>query len=177
MPKISGYIVAADTKQPIPFATILAVDSATNKPIYGKGTIANDEGEYEFDIQPNQKLQVSSLGYQAQTVPLDRADMVTLKPTATTLQTAVIRPTEQGKAGGKGFASGFKSPNRLSKPQEPVTARNSRPASRSIPVSKPTAAPQKKSQMPLILGIAGSILLLATITIIATGQKTVAIKK
>lgn len=168
--KISGYVVAGDTKQPVPFATVLPVDPATNKPIVGKGTVADANGEYELNIEPNQKVHVSSIGYMTQIVPNNKADMITLKPTATTLQTAVIRPQEEGKRGGTGFASGIKIKDKAPAPPQRTAARPGAPRQTAARVAD---APQQKSKMPLILGIAGAILVVAIIANYAMGTKSV----
>jgi hypothetical protein len=66
---ISGIIIDAETKEPLPFATI----GLKNK---GKGTVSNSNGEFGLNIQKDyysDTLSVSFLGYLRREIPVKQA--------------------------------------------------------------------------------------------------------
>jgi outer membrane receptor protein involved in Fe transport len=66
--KITGTVVDAATKQPIPYATIALIDPATGKPI--DGTIADDQGKFTIEkiTHGEYNVQVSFIGFETKTI-------------------------------------------------------------------------------------------------------------
>ncbi|EMR03270.1 TonB-dependent receptor domain-containing protein [Cesiribacter andamanensis] len=66
--KISGTIVDAASKQPIPYTTIALIDPLSGKPV--DGTIADDAGKFSLEkiTHGEYRLQFSFIGYQTKTL-------------------------------------------------------------------------------------------------------------
>ncbi|WP_224999094.1 TonB-dependent receptor domain-containing protein [Cesiribacter sp. SM1] len=66
--KITGTVIDAATKQPIPYATIALIDPATAKPV--DGTIADDQGKFTIEKITHgvYNIQVSFIGFETKTI-------------------------------------------------------------------------------------------------------------
>jgi TonB-linked SusC/RagA family outer membrane protein len=62
--KATGRVLAADTKEALPGATILVAGTT-------RGAVADAEGKFSVDAHPGENLQVTYVGYTARTLPID----------------------------------------------------------------------------------------------------------
>ena len=77
---LSGSIIDAETKQPLPSATLRLAGTS-------KGTVTNSSGQFRFSLPAGEyRLAASYLGYQTDTIDIaltsDRARLITLQPNA-----------------------------------------------------------------------------------------------
>lgn len=87
---IKGWIKDADTKEPLPFATI-GIKGTSH------GTVANEDGYFELRaLEDPSDLFVSFMGYGSVSLPIqafnEQAKTIFLKPSSLTLKELVIRP-------------------------------------------------------------------------------------
>ncbi|MBC3786662.1 TonB-dependent receptor [Spirosoma utsteinense] len=83
---VTGRIVDPTNSQPIVGATVLV--SGTSR-----GTTANDKGQFDLSVSEGDKLQISAIGYQTQTVPIKastRTLTVELEPSNTDLNEVIV---------------------------------------------------------------------------------------
>lgn len=82
---IDAKIIDGETKQSLPYASIYITD--------GHGTISNQEGEFAIKALPTDRLRISYVGYETQTIKAsDISDVILLKPQAIRLNEVVVKP-------------------------------------------------------------------------------------
>ncbi|WP_373783070.1 carboxypeptidase-like regulatory domain-containing protein, partial [Bacteroides heparinolyticus] len=82
---IDAKIIDGETKQPLPYASIYITDS--------HGTISNQEGEFAIKALPTDRLRISYIGYETQTIKASEiSDVILLKPQAIRLNEVVVKP-------------------------------------------------------------------------------------
>lgn len=155
--KVTGNIVAGDTKKALPFVNIVPVNP-DGKIAAGKGATTDINGEFIIELQLGQKIKVSSIGYEPKTVAAADADMITLKPTDYKLKEVVVTPEQEQDSPSQQVGAGRTRGTHAS-PARPV---------RTTPAQKPEPQPQpKKSKKNLYIGLSllfvGAVLLAATL--------------
>ncbi|WP_080241281.1 TonB-dependent receptor [Spirosoma rigui] len=103
---VSGRVIDPTNSQPIAGATVLV--SGTSR-----GTTANDKGQFELSAGEGDKLQISAIGYQTQTVPIKATTgrlTVELEPSNTALNEVIVAgyaspQTVQRTAGAVGLVT------------------------------------------------------------------------
>lgn len=83
----TGLIIDAQTKLPLPYATIKAVD----KPV---GVYSDESGVYKIALAENDLVVVSFVGYETLITYLTKIDTIELVPTARLLREVIVRPTK-----------------------------------------------------------------------------------
>lgn len=82
---IDAKIIDGETKLSLPYASIYITDS--------HGTISNQEGEFVIKALPTDRLRISYVGYETQTVKASEiSDVILLKPQAIRLSEVVVKP-------------------------------------------------------------------------------------
>ena len=82
---IDAKIIDGETKQSLTYASIYITD--------GHGTISNQEGEFAIKALPTDRLRISYVGYETQTIKAsDISDVILLKPQAIRLNEVVVKP-------------------------------------------------------------------------------------
>lgn len=82
---IDAKIIDGETKQSLPYASIYITD--------GHGTISNQEGEFAIKALLTDRLRISYVGYETQTIKAsDISDVILLKPQAIRLNEVVVKP-------------------------------------------------------------------------------------
>lgn len=82
---IDAKIIDGETKLSLPYASIYITDS--------HGTISNQEGEFVIKALPTDRLRISYVGYETQTIKAsDISDVILLKPQAIRLNEVVVKP-------------------------------------------------------------------------------------
>lgn len=82
---IDAKIIDGETKQSLPYASIYITDS--------HGTISNQEGEFVIKALPTDRLRISYVGYETQTIKASEiSDIILLKPQAIRLSEVVVKP-------------------------------------------------------------------------------------
>ncbi len=82
---IDAKIIDGETKQSLPYASIYITDS--------HGTISNQEGEFVIKALPTDRLRISYVGYETQTIKASEiSDVILLKPQAIRLNEVVVKP-------------------------------------------------------------------------------------
>ncbi|MFD2999216.1 TonB-dependent receptor domain-containing protein [Pontibacter toksunensis] len=96
--RISGTVIDAATRQPVPYATIALVNPATSKPV--DGTMADDQGRFMLEKVANgaYRVAISFIGYEAKTLDIEVTDRnasidlgkIGISSTAKALQEVVV---------------------------------------------------------------------------------------
>ena len=82
---IDAKVIDGETKLSLPYASIYITDS--------HGTISNQEGEFVIKALPTDRLRISYVGYETQTVKASEiSDVILLKPQAIRLSEVVVKP-------------------------------------------------------------------------------------
>ncbi|WP_165483484.1 carboxypeptidase-like regulatory domain-containing protein [Prevotella heparinolytica] len=82
---IDAKVIDGETKQSLPYASIYITDS--------HGTISNQEGEFVIKALPTDRLRISYVGYETQTIKASEiSDVILLKPQAIRLNEVVVKP-------------------------------------------------------------------------------------
>ena len=83
---VSGIVLDADTKQPLPFATLRQQDSK-------QGFIADINGRFAFNLLSGvNSITISYTGYQTKTVSTTNTDTIFLQPAYNASQEVIVRP-------------------------------------------------------------------------------------
>ena len=99
---VRGTIIDAETKEPIPGATVIEQD-AENRTI--TGVVSDFDGNFAIRIKnPNNNLSVSTMGYKSKTIPLTDASEYTIEliPSVSDLEEVLItaeKPVNDGLMG------------------------------------------------------------------------------
>jgi iron complex outermembrane receptor protein len=83
---VTGRVVDPTNSQPIVGATVLVSGTA-------RGTTANDKGQFDLSVSEGDKLQISAIGYQTQTVSIKastRTLTIELEPSNTDLNEVIV---------------------------------------------------------------------------------------
>lgn len=85
---LQGRVVDAETGEPLPYVNIRAGE--------GKATLTNIEGEFKFQVETEDLVTFSFIGYDKQIIQADKvSDIIRLKPYATLLQEVTVLPIDE----------------------------------------------------------------------------------
>jgi uncharacterized membrane protein len=91
MTKVTGYIVNETSNEAVPFISITALDSAGEPTT--TGTVTDENGEFEIDIEESQEIVINGIGYEKKIVSPTDGDIILVSPTSYGLPEVVITET------------------------------------------------------------------------------------
>lgn len=87
---LSGTVLDRKTGQPVPFATVAV-------PARSAGTITDAQGRFQLEARRGELLQVSSIGYEAATLPVQSGVALSVRLLPATLALADVRVSAQSQ--------------------------------------------------------------------------------